>query len=117
MENGPFRKGIDIRKRQCQIVHTFDRFMILDIPTRVPVPVIERQCSKASDETECRIKDGKDRVYGQGHHVTKEPLKFSFAKKSPQGMPWVPVKEDEESPNNGRLTFVMLLKEDQEPRM
>ena len=32
-------------------------------------------------------------------------------------MPWVPVKGGEERLNNGRLTFVMLLKEDQEPRM
>jgi len=29
----------------------------------------------------------------------------------------VPVKGDEERPNNGRLTFVILLKENQEPRM
>ena len=32
-------------------------------------------------------------------------------------MPWVPIKEDEGRPNNGRLAFVMLLKEDQELRM
>ena len=92
---------VDIRKKQGQIVHTFDRFMLLGIPTGVPVPVVE----------------GQDRVYEQGHHTTKEPLKFSFVKKFPQGMPWVPVKEDKERPNNGRLAFIMLLKEDQEPRM
>ena len=29
-------------------------------------------------------------------------------------MPWVPVKGDKEKPNNGKLTFVMLLKENKE---
>ena len=32
-------------------------------------------------------------------------------------MPWVPLKSDEERPNNGRLAFVFLLKEDQEQRV
>ena len=32
-------------------------------------------------------------------------------------MPWVPLKDDEERPKNGRLAFVMLLEEDQEQRM
>ena len=30
-------RGIYTRKKQGQIVHTFDRFMLLDIPTGVPV--------------------------------------------------------------------------------
>ena len=38
-------------------------------------------------------------------------------KRFPTGMPWVPLKGDEERPNNGRLAFVMLLKEDQVQRM
>jgi len=38
-------------------------------------------------------------------------------KKYPTGMPWVPLKGDEERPNNGRLAFVLLLKEDQVQRM
>ena len=79
--------------------------------------MVERQCSKAFEEAERRIKDDKDRVYEQGHHATKEPLNLSLVQKFSQGMPWVPVKECKERPNNGRLTFVTLLKEDQEPRM
>ena len=44
------KRGIYIRKRQGQIVHTFDRFMLLGIPTGVPVPVVEGQCNKAFGE-------------------------------------------------------------------
>ena len=33
-------RGTEIRKKQFQIVHTFERFMILSIPTGVPIPVV-----------------------------------------------------------------------------
>ena len=56
-------RDIDIRKTQCQIVHIFDRFMILGIPTGVSVPVVETRCSKSFDEAERRIKDDKGREY------------------------------------------------------
>ena len=79
--------------------------------------VVEKYLMKATAEAEDRVKKDNLGLYDQSLHATKEPIKFTLVKKFPQGMPWVPVKGDEEKPNNGRLTFVMLLKGNQEPRM
>ena len=35
-------KGIKIRKKQCKLVHNFDKSMFLGIPTGVPITVVER---------------------------------------------------------------------------
>ena len=89
----------------------------MGVPTSVPTPVVEKQLTKAIIEAEGRVKKDDSGLHDQSLHATKEPIKFALVKRFPQGMPWVPVKGDEERPNNGRLTFVMLLKENQEPRM
>ena len=106
-------RGIGIKK--YQLVHTYDKFMFLGVLTRVFIPVVERQCGTAFEEAEHGIKADKNRMHDQGHHTKKELLKFSIIKKYPAEMSWVPTKEDEDRPNNCRLTFIMLLKEDQDP--
>ena len=91
--------------------------MTLGVPTGVPTPIVERQLMKAFVEAEGRVRKDEQGLYDQGHHATKEPIKFALVKKFPQGILWVPVKSDEDRPDNGRLIFVILLKENQEPRM
>ena len=86
-------------------------------PTSVPPAVMERQLKKAFAEAKDRVKNDEHGSYDQSLYVTDEPIKFSVVKKYPSGMPWVPLKRDEERPNNGRMTFVLLLKENQEQRM
>ena len=89
--------------------------MLLGIPIRMPVLVVERQCRKAFEEAEHRTKDGKNGLYEQGHHGTKEPLKFSFVNSPRDAMG--AYQRERRKVNNGRLTFIMLLKEDQELHM
>ena len=91
--------------------------MVLGSPTSVPTAVVERQLKKAFVEAEDRVKKDEHGLYDQSLHATEEPIKFSVVKKYPSGMPWVPLKSDEERPNNGRMAFMLLLKEDQEQRV
>ena len=50
-------------------------------------------------------------------HDTEEPIQFSVVKRYPSGMPWVPLKNDEVRPNNGRMVFALLSKADQKQRV
>ena len=112
-------RGIDVKGKTMPISPRAQQMYVSGRTNRteVPIPVVERQCRTAFEEAERRIKADQNCMYYQGHHVTKEPLKFYINKKYPSGMPWVPAKEDGDKANNGRLTFIMLLKEDQKPRM
>ena len=110
-------RGVEIRKKPGQEVHTFDKFMVLGAPTSVPPAVTERQLKKAFAKVEDRVKNDEHGLYDQSLHVTDEPINFSVVKKYPSGMPWVPLKSNEERPNNGRMAFMLLLKENQEQRM
>ena len=91
--------------------------MTLGVPTGVPTSMVERQLTKAFIDAEGRVRKDELGLYDQNHHATTEPIKFALVKKFPQGMQWMPAKGDEERSNNDRLTFVMLLKKNQEPRM
>ena len=66
----------DININKCQLVHTYDKFMFLGVPTKVFIPVVERQCRTAFEEAKHRIKADKNGMYDQGHHTKKELLKF-----------------------------------------
>ena len=107
-------RGIKIKKKPGQIVHTCDRWMTMGVPSGVPNPVVHSELTKTIVEAEDRIRKDDSGLYDQSLHATTEPIKFVLVKKFPQGMPWVPVKSDKDRPNNGRLAFIMLLKGDQE---
>ena len=113
---GLSERGVEIRKKPGQEVHTFDKFMVLGAPTPVPTAVVERQPKKVFNEAEDRVRKDELGLYDQSLHDTEEPIKFSVVKRYPSGMPWVPLKNDEERPNNGRMVFA-LLKADQEQRV
>ena len=49
-------RGVEIRKKPGQLVHTFDKFMVLGVPTGVPLSVVERQLTKTFIEAENRVK-------------------------------------------------------------
>ena len=85
--------------------------------TGVPTSLVHSQLAKTIVKAEGRIRKDDSGRYDQNLHATSEPIKFALVKKFPQGMPWVPVKSDEDGSNNGRLIFIMLLKGDQESRM
>ena len=110
-------RGIEIRKKPGQIVHTCGKWMTMGVPTGVPTPVVDKTTDESHHRSGRQSQKNDSGLYDQSLHATKEPIKFALVKKFPRGMPWVPVKDDEERPNNGRLTFVMLLKGNQEPRM
>ena len=86
-------RGVKIRKKPGQLVHTFGKFMLLGVPTGVPIPVVERELAKAYTEAEDRIKKDEHGLYDQRHHDTNEPIKFSLVKRYPTGMPWVKLKK------------------------
>ena len=74
-------RGIEIRKKLSQPVHACDKWITLGFPTGVPTPIVERQLMKSFIETEDRVRKDEHGLYDQGHHATKEPLKFALVKK------------------------------------
>ena len=110
-------KGIDIKEKKCQILHTHDQNMLLGVPTSLPPSVVERQCREAFEDGEKKIREDKQGIYDQSLHATKEPLVFALVKKYPTGMPWVVIKDGENRPNSGRMAFVLQIKAEQEPRV
>ena len=50
-------RGVEIRKKTGELVHTFGKFMVLGVPTGVPLSVVERQLTKTFIEAENRVKN------------------------------------------------------------
>ena len=73
-------RGVEIRKKSGQEVHTCDKFMVLGSPTSVPPTVMERQLKKAFAEAEDRVKNNEHGLYDQSLHTTDETIKFSVVK-------------------------------------
>ena len=91
--------------------------MVLGAPTPVPTAVVERQLKKVFDEAEDRVRKDEHGLYDKSLHDTEKPIRFSVVKRYPSGMPWVPLKNDEVRPNNGRMVFALLSKADQKQRV
>ena len=77
-------RGVEIRKKPGQLVHTYDKWMVLGVPTGLPIPVVERQLTMAFTEAEGRVRKDEHGLYDQRHHETKEPIRFSMVKSSPK---------------------------------
>ena len=67
-------RGVEIRKKPSQEVHTFDKFMVLGAQTSVPSSVM-RQLKKAFAEAENRVKNDEHGLYDQSLHDTDKPAK------------------------------------------
>ena len=104
-------------KKTGQIIHSFDNFMVLGAPTPVPTALVKRQLTKVFDEAKDRARKDELGLYDKSLHDTEEPIQFSVIKRYPSGVPWVPLKNNEVRPNNGRMVFALLLKANQEERV
>ena len=110
-------KGIEIKEKKCQLLHTHDKHMILGCPTSLPPLLVERQCKAAFEDGEKKIKGNKQGLYDQSLHAKNEPLQFAILKRWPTGLPWTNTQEGETRIDSGRMVFVIQIKAEQEPRL
>ena len=74
-------RGIEIKKKPGQIVHTCDRWMAMGVPTALPNSVVHGQLTKTIVKVEGRIRKDDSGWYDQSLHATSEPIKFALVKK------------------------------------
>ena len=110
-------QGVEIRAKPFQVIDTYDKHMILGVPTSIPPNVVKQQLIRAMNDSEERVRGEKLGLYDKSLHGNRKPVVLELSRKFPIGIPFIQWEEDEVRPNNGRQAFVIQVKLEQEPRL